>query len=77
MTVPETAMHEDDRPEPRQDYVRPAWQFADMRPIAQAVGMEEVPDCKLGLGITASDARHHATSDGRRDDVRHLNAKSP
>lgn len=63
--VPETAMDENDRPEPRQHDIRPPRKTTDMKPVSQPPRVEATPDQHLRLGIFAPDPCHHLGSGHR------------
>jgi hypothetical protein len=69
--VPETAVRKNCGTVLREDNVRLAGQSAIMQPKSEAKAVETFPNYHFRLGIRASDARHHATADGSRDNVSH------
>lgn len=60
MAVPEAAMHEEGQPVTRQDQVGRSRKVLAMKAKAVPKGMEVPAQEQLRLGITASDASHHA-----------------
>ena len=58
VTVPETAVDEDDGAVFAQYYVGGAGQALDIYAVAVAVGMQIATHNQLGLGVLALDARH-------------------
>lgn len=58
MTVPETAMHENDSMVPGKHDVGPARQFRRMQAVAQPCRMETMPQLQLRFRVPAPDPAH-------------------
>lgn len=71
MAVPETAVGEKHRLVAREYNIRFAWQIAVMQPKPEPQGVQTATQDQFRLRVGASDARHHAASHRRGNDVRH------
>lgn len=69
--MPEAAMHQDDGIEFGQNDIRPAGQFATMKPVTETKPVQAMPDQDLWLCILAPDTAHHAGAGGLIDNIDH------
>ncbi len=76
MPVPEASMHKNRHPIFRKNDIRFAGKVFGVESEAEPLGMKEFPDDQLRRSIFPPDARHHAASGFRVDDVDHQAAKS-
>ena len=71
MAVPETSVGEKDRLVAGEYNIRFAWQIAVMQPESESQGVQTTTQNQFRLCVGAPDARHHAASYRRGNDVRH------
>lgn len=60
--MPETPMHEDHRPESRQDYVRRTREISTMQTKPEPQGMQRLANEDLWPSVSALDRSHDVTS---------------
>jgi len=77
MTVPETAVDEDNRLVLRENQIRLAGKVFGMKPVAEAPLVQGFTDQHFGFGILAPDARHHPAAGGRINNIRHSVLPNP
>lgn len=58
MTMPEAAIHHDDRPVARKDEIRFPWQVLHMQTVAQPKRVQRLADQQLRLRMAAFDSSH-------------------
>lgn len=71
VTVPEAAVYEANRPEPREDEVRPARKRRIVELVPEAAGVERATQDQLGPGVPALNSRHDARSSRAVEGIRH------
>ena len=71
MTVPETAMDQDDGLEAGKNQIRLARKAFVMEPVAEPSLVELRPQQAFGQGVLAFDVGHHPGSDFGGDDICH------
>jgi hypothetical protein len=59
VTMPETAMHEDDGAILRENKVRSSVDFLAVEPESETVRVQRPPESHLGLGVLSPNSRHH------------------
>ena len=69
--VPETAVREKHRLVAGKYNIRLAWKIAVMQPESEPQGVQATTQDQFRLRVGAPDARHHAASHRRGNDVRH------
>jgi muramidase (phage lysozyme) len=69
--MPEAAIYENHRAEPRQHDVGRAGQVAAVQAETEAKAMQDSPDNQLWFGIPTTDASHHPTACHGIHDVGH------
>ncbi|MPM03424.1 hypothetical protein SDC9_49691 [bioreactor metagenome] len=58
--MPITAMHENNRPKPRENQIGRSGQILAMQPEPETETVQLAAQGELGLGIHSSNARHHS-----------------
>jgi hypothetical protein len=76
MPVPKAPMNEHNRFVARQYYIGPAWKFPCVEPKPESKMMKCLAQGDLGLGVTATNAGHHAGARFRIDYVSHAIRKN-
>ena len=71
MMVPEAAVNEDRRTEPRQDNVRPSRQSAIMEAESKPGTMQCAPQGEFRLRVATSDSAHHSRAGFAIDNINH------
>lgn len=71
VTVPEAAMHENDRPKFGKEEVRPTREVQRMQPKPKTACMQLTPQHRFGLGVLSSNSGHHPGSGFLVDNISH------
>jgi hypothetical protein len=58
MSVPETPMNQKNRPMARENYIRPAWKFAAVKPKPKAHPVQGTANGQFGDSVSRPDLRH-------------------
>ena len=77
MSMPETALDQDNGSSTRQHDVRRPGQLPVVQAETQAAGVESTPKGHFGAGMFAPDACHHAGAGRGINDVNHIYPLAP
>lgn len=72
VSMPEASVHKHHGSIPGKHQIGSTGQATSPEAVTEPPGVEAPPDQHLGAGVTTPDARHHAASNGGRDDVSQL-----